>query len=279
MFGNVHMVINTLDKLQKSEVLFNAHHKVNLFFRCLSPAFPSPSYNIKILIIDLFLGVLERLPPGLLRAVETLSDRLVVKAPQLVNNCTTNLCENFMSIHCKMDGGKFYNQMQRGSFYYRSMAAALRVQRGPNWLSYFWESFMSVGECFNEVSTRRKHQHTLDGGRKVLLKYKRRWLMGKTKPVQPDALYGQHCIQTDASPEELDRVCQDYISCLTVNEAQQQAIAIRAVRQSDDLSGEWAREQHGRLTASHFVEFSNDVLIMHHLPSNYYIRNAGQLNQ
>ena len=54
-------------------------------------------------IIDLFSGVLERLPPGLLRAVET----LVVKAPQLVNNRNTNLCKNFMSIVVKRMGVNF----------------------------------------------------------------------------------------------------------------------------------------------------------------------------
>jgi len=108
----------------------------------------------------------------LLRAVETLTDRLVVKAPQLVDNKTTNLCENFMSIRCKMDGGKFYNRIQRGSFHYRCMAAALRVQRGPKWLSYVWESLESVGECFEQIATRRKRRYTVDHARKVSVKYK-----------------------------------------------------------------------------------------------------------
>ena len=46
---------------------------------------------------------LEELPPGLLRAVETLGDRLVVKAAQLIHNKTTNLCENF-HVHTFQDG-------------------------------------------------------------------------------------------------------------------------------------------------------------------------------
>ena len=97
----------------------------------------------------IFLSMLETL-----RAVETLNDRLVVKAPQLVNSCTTNLCENFTCIRCKKDGDKFYN---RGSFYYRSMAAEVPEEdpstlyfvysMAPNWLSYFWESL----KCLDTV--------------------------------------------------------------------------------------------------------------------------------
>ena len=43
-----------------------------------------------------------------------------------------------------MDGGKFFNHFQSGSFQHRSMAAALQVQLGPEWVSKFWE--MKIGE-------------------------------------------------------------------------------------------------------------------------------------
>ena len=36
-----------------------------------------------------------------------------------------------MSIRCNMDGSKFYNRIQSGSFQHRLMAAALQVQYGP----------------------------------------------------------------------------------------------------------------------------------------------------
>ena len=38
----------------------------------------------------------------------------MVKAPQLVNNCTTNICGNFMFIHCKMDGVNFTTRYRGG---------------------------------------------------------------------------------------------------------------------------------------------------------------------
>jgi len=78
--------------------------------------------------------------------------------------------------------------------------------------------------------------------------------MSKTKRTLPDATYGPNCIRTDDTPEALKRLCQEYVGHLTVNEAQQQAMAIRTVAQCDDPSGECARERHGRLTASHFGE-------------------------
>ena len=68
---------------------------------------------------------LESLPSGLFCAIQGAGDRIVTKASQLVSNRTSNLCENFMSIWDKMDGGKFFNQVQEGSFQHRSMAAAL----------------------------------------------------------------------------------------------------------------------------------------------------------
>ena len=57
---------------------------------------------------------LNDMPPGLLK-IDTLADRLVSKASQLIQNTTANLSENFISIRCKMDGGKFY-KIQSGSF-------------------------------------------------------------------------------------------------------------------------------------------------------------------
>ena len=72
----------------------------------------------------------DKFSPDFIDDVESCGDRLVSKAVQLVSNKTTNISENFMSIRCKMDGGKYFNRVQSGSFQHRSMAAALRVQYG-----------------------------------------------------------------------------------------------------------------------------------------------------
>ena len=48
---------------------------------------------------------LDKLPPNFLHDIEAARDRIVAKAAQLVQNKTTNITENFISIRCKMDGG------------------------------------------------------------------------------------------------------------------------------------------------------------------------------
>ena len=57
-----------------------------------------------------------------------------------------------------MGGGKIFNQIQRGSFQHRSMAAALRLQLGPGWVSKLWER--EIGELtwtvYDEVSSKQK---------------------------------------------------------------------------------------------------------------------------
>ena len=53
---------------------------------------------------------------GLIQAVDTIADWIVSKAAQLIHNKTTNLCENYVSICCKMDGGKYFKCIQSGSF-------------------------------------------------------------------------------------------------------------------------------------------------------------------
>ena len=45
--------------------------------------------------------------------VESCGDRLVSKTAQLVSNKTTIISENFMSIRCKMDGGKYFKSVIR----------------------------------------------------------------------------------------------------------------------------------------------------------------------
>ena len=50
---------------------------------------------------------------------QVLVGRLVAKAPQLIGNVTTNLCESWMHIPTKFDGGKAINRSQSGSWEHR----------------------------------------------------------------------------------------------------------------------------------------------------------------
>ena len=52
---------------------------------------------------------LETLPRGLYDKVLACGDRLVMLAPKLISNQTSNLAECYMSVRCCFDGGKQYN--------------------------------------------------------------------------------------------------------------------------------------------------------------------------
>ena len=58
--------------------------------------------------------------------------------------------------------------------------------------------------------------------------------------------YGDALAQPDIDQDELKRLRSEYISSLKSTEQQQQAIAIQQV---DDPTGEWKRQQHGRVMA------------------------------
>ena len=106
--------------------------------------------------------------------VQRAGDRLVSLAPQLISNSTSNIAECFMNIRCKFDGGKFYNQIQRGSFQHRTYGAGLRFQLGPDWSSKIWKQ--ATGSKPTDIAKKFgtteicKHEH--DKKRKSGLKYK-----------------------------------------------------------------------------------------------------------
>ena len=99
--------------------------------------------------------LLSKLPPYFLSHVEL----EIAKAHQLIHNKTSNITENFMycmlgnytylgnNIHFKicagtykMDGGKYFNRIQSGSFQHRCMATALWIQHGSGWTTTVLQS-------------------------------------------------------------------------------------------------------------------------------------------
>ena len=137
----------------------------------------------------------------------------MAKAKQLIQNKTTNTTENFMSIRCKMDGGKYFNRIQFGSFQHRSMATALRVQHGPGWITTALGHFGIRSKLTDEFTRKRKRKHELDNARKVLLKYKKRRLTAKygqqTVNSSPDFTYGNTPAEPDVTENELKRLCRE----------------------------------------------------------------------
>ena len=64
------------------------------------------------------------------RDVQVFLNRFANKSDRLI---TTNLCESWMSIRAKFDGGKVVNRCGRGSWHARCFGGALRKNLGEEW--------------------------------------------------------------------------------------------------------------------------------------------------
>ena len=149
-----------------------------------------------------------------------------------------------------MDGGKFFNRIQSGSFQHRCMAAALRVQHGPGWIGTVLMS-MGIGgqlQLLDQFTNRRKRKHVQDAARKISLKYKKQRLetrYGASVVNSPDSSYGSLPAEPDISQDELFRLCRERLE-----RVQKSAIQIEEI--SELTSGEWIMLRRERITASSF---------------------------
>ena len=85
---------------------------------------------------------LSSLPDDLFCKVMACGDRLVMLAPRLISNLTSNLAECYMDLRTICDGGKQYNRIQSGSFQHGCYTVGLQAQHGPQWKVKFWEETM-----------------------------------------------------------------------------------------------------------------------------------------
>lgn len=161
-----------------------------------------------------------------------------------------------MSVRSKLDGGKFYNRIQSGSFKTRCTAAALRVQIGPGWASELWRRRLGQpNEVKVKLGLTRKRKLELDTIRKHTAQYKRqRFLARRKSTAQQDSTYGKDAAEPEVEPEVLKSLCEDYLVRLQVSSEEVKAITERTASQADDDTGEWTTQRKGRLTASRFGE-------------------------
>ena len=147
---------------------------------------------------------------------------MVAKAEQLIQNKTTNISANFMSIRCKMDGGEFYNRIQLGSFQHRCMAVALCIQYGPGWTTSILNNFGIQSSICDNFTTTRKQKQDRDSACKISLKYKKQRSMTSYGPqainsATTDPTYGSNPVEPDVCADELKRLCQEYLARLQVH--------------------------------------------------------------
>lgn len=193
---------------------------------------------------------------GIFEQVESIVQRLVVKAPRLKENCTSNAAENYMSLVAKYNGGKRLNYSQRGSFQRRCDIAALRFQKGLAWEhSPFKRMAGKSPGSIHKTLTGRKLKRQSFARRKLC--YQRRT---KQKPDcstnDGDVEYGPSADQVtnipdcDITADELEEKCELYISSLQVSVQERDIIMEKTKMQGDcDL---WHKERRKRLTASNF---------------------------
>ena len=180
---------------------------------------------------------LSELPDGLYRKVMTCGDRLVMLAPQLISNLTSNLAKCYMGLRAICDGGKQYNRIQSGSFEHRCYAAGLQAQHDPQWGVKFWKGL--TGEEPNQVcycvpllkystissaifnfylqivqaaADKHSRQQQKDKERKQKPTYQemRRSARYSTGDKAAQQHYGSLSQQPDVSPSELTTLCAEY---------------------------------------------------------------------
>ena len=195
-----------------------------------------------------------QLPQGLFSKVMACGDRLVMLAPQLVSNETSNLAECYMSVRCNFDGGKQYNRVQGGAFQHRCNAAGLQVQHGREWPLSFWQETTGSppGSTMTAYVKSREKQLEKDRTRKQSAQYKlRRTASKRTTTDNSQHHYGPNSQQPDPSKEELDHLCTEYYSREVVTCTEDAAyVEAHTRQQSEDRL--WFHQRRLRLTASNF---------------------------
>ena len=197
---------------------------------------------------------LDRLPDGLFFKVLRAGDRLVSLAKELIGNQTSNLAESYMGIRTYFDGGKVFNRVQSGSFESRCYAAALKFQEGPQWITHAYQEStgQSPTRTLMDVTNKIERRSAKEGKRKNTQEYKDRRKRAKyqTSGNSHSNDYGPDAAQPDVSPEELQRLCQEYKNSLCVSQSERERIE-RATREQF-AEALWFEQRKCRLTASNF---------------------------
>lgn len=197
---------------------------------------------------------------GIFDHVENLVERLVSKAPRLLQNTTSNAAEYYMSLVAKFNSGKRINFTQRGSFQRRCHAAALRFQKGYSWESSPYKNLTgkSPGSAHKNVVRKRTREHQTASRRKLdypenepAKKKRKMW-----KPAPHDKDYGPGAEQVsdyeddDLSPQVLEKKCTEFLATLTVTKDERDQIVQETTGQAD--CQRWHELRRVRLTASKF---------------------------
>ena len=193
-------------------------------------------------------------------------NRLVGRLDLLLGNFTTNLCECWMHIRTKFDGGKQINRIQSGSWQHRCAGAGLRQNLGPAWGPKVWkditntepnDTFTAVSEILSKEAKDSKEKKATPHAKKTR---KLRKGSSSDNTLQSRRSYsrydgGQNAddINTDLPTSFLqENMLQYYNANVKVSEQRAKDIEIMTRQQGTDETSAniWLAERRKRITAS-----------------------------
>ncbi len=208
-------------------------------------------------------GTVDPLEGELLHDVSVLLSRLAEKADKLIDNTTSNLCENWMSIRNKFDGGKKKNLCGRLSWYWRCFGAGIRRNLGTDWSALTWERCTKIPASMPlwKFGKLRAQQLACSNKSHSKPEVQKRAKLKKLKFLQQSSsksarkAYGPEAddvdIVEDVQPDELDSLCKDYYQKNVVI-SKTEAAKLERQTHLQSSSGVWREARRKRLTASSF---------------------------
>lgn len=180
---------------------------------------------------------------------------LILRANSLWENHTSNLAENYMSLVAKFTGGKQINRGKRGSFTFRTRAAALDFQYGPMWHYKTMKSALKRSPAVLIKKTGMKRLKKAISCRRALQNRRMSIKHGEKKPALIDKQtgsedYGVICKRLDLDEQEFEDEKAALLKSLALDE--QGKINIEVETRGQRENSLWLEERKLRLTASNF---------------------------
>ena len=210
---------------------------------------------------------LEKVDERMLCDIQSLADRLVAKADMLLGNFATNLCEGWMHIRSKFDGGKQINRIQSGSWQGRCAGAGLRQNLGPEWSTQAWKD--ATGSEPNDVlsqvsqTLRKETNHSRETKSTSKAKEARNWRKSLSRVDNTDLARRSYSRcdggrNADDVSGELpstylqDTMLQYYKANVSITRAKAKDIEVMTRQQgtSECSANIWLAERRKRITAS-----------------------------
>ncbi|XP_060577969.1 uncharacterized protein LOC132735083 [Ruditapes philippinarum] len=196
----------------------------------------------------------------LVKDVQFFLNRIADKSHRLIGNFTINLCESWMAIRAKFDGGKVINRCSRGSWNARCYGGALRKNIGVEWSPITFNHVTKEPAGVFFLSGVRRQAQLLNASSKYKAKPDSKNVRRKRKlediavnnSKKAKLHYGSNLDDSpDVSQSKLKELCDNFLkSQVKISDTDILNIQNNTIDQS--LSDTWRKERNIRLTSSNF---------------------------